>query len=162
MASPRKGPHIGQVLSAADSKDRMFYSRLSEEDRKGVGLFPLIRYMSTSDGDVDMQSYFLAATNEYFNKNFFALKDHPELQWLCATTVSPMPMQNGHKWLSFKKGKSKVPKNLQEFVLRLYPEFSDEEIDLFVSLHTAAELEAIAEDMGMSKDQIKKELKARP
>lgn len=105
---------IQNEMRAIDTKDRFFYDSLTEEEVKKFSIFLMIRWSSAVHGIPEMQEYYLHATNQRLNKNFFDLYDHPKLQWLCATTISPdMGLQN-HKWIGNKKKDSSMSKQIKK------------------------------------------------
>ena len=78
------------VLPALDRGDKKFYSRLNDEQKKDIAIWPLTRWMSsTASGAADR----LYTVNEVVNKdsNLFSAKKsenaletnkHKELQWM--------------------------------------------------------------------------------
>lgn len=150
---------IKTELAAFDTKNRNFYKTLSEEERKKFSPYMMIRWGSSVTGSSELQEYYLLSTNIRLNKNFFALNKYPELQWLCATTVSPGIGKQYHEWIGLKKKDADAPSNkLYKFVMTLYPTMKLDEIALFLKLNNEKTIKQIAIDMGMSEEQIKKEL----
>jgi len=144
-------------MMAFDRKDRNYYDKFTDEQRKKFSTYLMLRWGATVSGIEEMQAYYLMATNEQVNKNFFDLSKHPKLQWLCCTTVSPSMGVQHHQWLAAKK-KDTPSSKLQKFVTKLYPEFSDAEVKLFLKLNDVKKLKQLANDMGMSASDIKNEL----
>ena len=91
---------IKNEMAQFDRKNRNFYDELTDEEKKKFSTFLMIRYGASVSGNSDLQAYYLMATNERLNKNFFDLGKHSKLQWLCATTVSPDMGNQFHYWLS--------------------------------------------------------------
>jgi hypothetical protein len=133
-----------------DCKNRDFYNELSDEERKKFSNYLMIRWGSSVQGSRDLQEFYLIATNERFNKNFFAINRHPKLQWLTATTVSPNLGTHRHAWIAPKKkeaGASGIRKQLAE----LYPHYKDDEIELMAKLNTKKDIDAHLKEMGREK-----------
>jgi hypothetical protein len=133
-----------------DCKNRDFYNELSDEERKKFSNYLMIRWGSSVQGSRDLQEFYLIATNERFNKNFFAINRHPKLQWLTATTVSPNMGTHRHAWIAPKKkeaGASGIRKQLAE----LYPHYKDDEIELMAKLNTKKDIDAHLKEMGREK-----------
>ena len=80
---------IHNEMSQFDRKNRNFYNELTDEEKKKFSNYLMIRWGSAVQGNKDLQEFYLISTNERFNKHFFAINRHPQLQWLCATAVSP-------------------------------------------------------------------------
>lgn len=149
--------NIANEMRCFDQKDRAFYRDLTDEERKKFSNFLMIRWGSSVQGATELQHFYLVSTNERLNKHFFTINRHPELQWLCATAVSPGIGAFRHNWIAPKKkegGNNKVEKFLSE----LYPSMKSDDIKTLASMTDIKELKVLAEQMGMTKEQIKKEL----
>jgi hypothetical protein len=107
----------------------------------------MIRWGSAVHGSQDLQEFYLISCNERFNKHFFAINRHPQLQWLCATTVSPDLGIHRHQWIAPKKKEgstSAVRKQLAE----LFPTYKDNELDVMATITTKKELDAYMKELG--------------
>ena len=132
--------NIANEMRQFDRKDRNFYRELTDEERKKFSNYLMIRWGSSVEGSRELQEFYLIATNERFNKHFFTLSRHPELQWLCATTVSPDMGTPRHTWIAPKKkepGASSIRKQLTE----LYPHLKDDDIAVLASITTKKEID---------------------
>lgn len=135
-------------MAQLDRKNRAFYDSLDDEEKKKFSLFVLNRWASCVGGDADLQYFYLVATNERFNKHFFALNKHPKLQWLCATTISPNMGTFRHNWISQKK---KEPTPHKKTIASLYPTLKDDEVDLMAKLNTEKDVKAYLKKCGNDK-----------
>jgi hypothetical protein len=134
-------------MAVFDRKERDFYTSLTDDERKKFSNYLMIRYGSSVVGSRDLQEFYLIACNERLNKHFFAINRHPQLQWLCATTVSPGIGPQRHQWIAPKKkepGASSLKKQLAE----LYPHMKDDEIDLMAQLNTKKDIDAYVKSLG--------------
>jgi hypothetical protein len=132
--------NIANEMRQLDLKNRQFYNELTPEERKKFSNFLMIRWGSSVQGPQELQEYYVQSCNHYFNKHFFSLNKHPELQWLCATAVSPGMGAHRHQWIAPKKKESSnsaVRKKLAEF----YPNTKDDELDLLAKITTKQELD---------------------
>jgi hypothetical protein len=139
--------NIANEMSVFDRKDRTFYESLTDEERKKFSNYLMIRWGSAVQGSRELQEFYVIATNQRFNKHFFALSRHPKLQWLTATTVSPGLGTHRHQWIAPKKkepGAGSVRKQLAEF----YPHCNDDEIDLLAKITTKKDIEAYIKQLG--------------
>lgn len=145
-------------LAALDGKDRNFYDSLTEEERKKFSPYLMLRYSANVEGSADMQAWYLMATNEQVNKNFFDIstKDHKKFQWLMCTTVSPGLGNQRHYWLAPKKS-SKDNKAIK-FLSEIYPAAKTDELELLAEINGREDLKEMARAHGWSNDMIKKEL----
>jgi hypothetical protein len=143
---------IGNEMAQFDSKNREFFDELSEEERKKFSPFLMIRYGSSVSGSRDLQEFYLIATNERLNKQFFAVNttQHKKLQWLMATTVSPGLGNFRHNWIAPRK-KEPGAGSLRKQLAELFPAYKDDEIDLLAELTTKKELDAYLRDLGQEK-----------
>lgn len=155
---------IKEVLRRMDAKDRNYYDSLSDEDKKKLSPFMLIRWGASVDGDPMLQHYYLAAANERLNKNFFDIsaKDHKKLQWLLATTVSPDMGSMFHPWIAFnqkKQSKSGYSTELINYFSELYPEYDITDIDVLLSINSEETISQHLSDRGLDTKTIKALLK---
>jgi hypothetical protein len=141
---------IQNEMTQFDRKNRQFYRELTDDERKKFSNYLMIRWGSAVQGSQELQEFYLIATNERFNKHFFNLSRHPQLQWLCATTVSPGLGAHRHSWIAPKKkepGAGSIKKQLSE----LFPHLKNDEIDVMSEINTKKDIEAYVKSMGRDK-----------
>ena len=161
--SSNTGEHVVDKLSIKnemamfDGKVREFYDDLTDEERKKFGPFLMIRWGSSVSGSAELQEWYLRATNERLNVNFFDLGKHPKLQWLLATTVSPGMGNQYHEWIAPKKRKSEGNKTIK-FLRKLYPEKKEDELELLATINSTDDIKQFARELGWDDKQIKSEL----
>lgn len=139
--------NIGNEMRQFDLKNRKFYAELTDEERKKFSPYLMIRWGSAVEGSRELQEFYLVAINERFNKHFFTLSKHPELQWLCATTVSPDMGTPRHNWIAPKKkepGASSIRRQLAE----IYPEMKDDDIAVLASITSKKQIDEHYKSMG--------------
>ena len=134
-------------MAVFDRKERDFYTSLTDDERKKFSNYLMIRYGSSVVGSRDLQEFYLIACNERLNKHFFAINRHPQLQWLCATTVSPGIGTQRHQWIAPKK-KEPGAGSLKKQLAELYPHMKDDEIDLMAQLNTKKDIDAYIKSLG--------------
>jgi len=148
--------YIGNEMAAYDRKDRAYYDKFTDEQRKSFSTYLMLKYGANVSGSADMQAYYLMATNERVNKNFFEINKHTKLQWLCCTSVSPQMGNQFHYWL---KGKKKEGDNKsQKFLAKIYPNLKTDEIDLLAKINDKRALADLARSLGFDDKTIKAEL----
>ena len=141
---------IANEMAQFDRKNREFYNELTDEEKKKFSNYLMIRWGSSVQGSTDLQEFYLIATNERLNKHFFTINRHPQLQWLCATTVSPDMGPQRHQWIAPKKkeaGATGIKKQLTE----LFPHMKDDEIELMAKINTKKDIDAYIKDLGRDK-----------
>ena len=148
--------NIANEMRAFDSKDRRFYADLTDEERKKFSNYLMIRWGSSVQGSAELQQYYLLSCNENLNKNFFELSQHPELQWLLATTVSPGMGNFRHNWIKQKKRESN--NKTVKFLRNFYPDYNNDELELLASINTRDDLRQLAIKHGWDDKRIKSEL----
>lgn len=141
---------IANEMACLDRKDRDFYDNLTYEEKKKFSNFLMIRWGSSVNGSVEMQEYYLIATNERLNKNFFDISKHPKLQWLCATTISPDMGVQRHNWISTKHKESSA-NAIKKQLAELFPHLEDDSIDLMAKLNNQKDINEYLKKLGMEK-----------
>lgn len=148
---------IKYEMQAFDRKDRAYYDNFTDEDRKKFSTYLMLKYGANVGGNQDLQAYYLMATNDRVNKNFFDLgTKHTKLQWLTCTTVSPAMGPQFHYWLKAKKKEG--DNKSQKFLAKLYPNMKSDEIDLLSKLNDKKEIKKLAHSLGIEDKDIKKDL----
>ena len=148
--------YIGNEMAAFDRKDRAYYDKFTDEQRKQFSTYLMLKYGANVSGNSDMQAYYLMATNERVNKHFFDINRHPKLQWLACTSVSPGMGNQFHYWLKTKKKEG--DNKSQKFLAKLYPAMKSDEIDLLAKINDKRDLTDMARELGYDDKSIKSEL----
>lgn len=146
---------LNAELKALDYKDRNFYDSLDDEERKKFSPYLMLRYSASVEGSADMQAWYLMATNERVNKDFFDIStsQHKKLQWLMCTTVSPGLGQQRHYWLPAKK--SEKDNKAIKFLTEMYPLAKPDEIELLAQINSKQDLRDLARNHGWDDNRIK-------
>jgi len=142
-------------MAAYDRKDRAYYDKFTDEERKQFSTYLMLRYGASVGGNKDLQAYYLMATNKFVNKYFFDLNKHTKLQWLMCTAVSPNMGNQFHYWLAAKKKEGKSTNKLRKVVASLYPNMKTDEMDLFLEMNTEKEIKEYCKELGWTDDRIK-------
>jgi hypothetical protein len=149
--------NIANEMRAFDTKARDFYKNLTDEERKKFSNYLMIRWGSSVQGSAELQQYYLLSCNENLNKHFFDLSQHPELQWLSATTVSPGMGTFRHDWIKQKKRDGSNNKTIK-FLKQFYPEYKEDELELLAKINTIEDFKELARTHGWDDKRIKSEL----
>jgi hypothetical protein len=112
-----------------------------------------MRYISNVQGDADTADWFLERTNEFVNKNHWALsKNHKPLLWKlfasCGTGVNCY-----HPYLK-ASSKEKAIK-IEKLLLELYPAMKLEDIKLMAKMMDKKDKDELFDKMGFDKKQRK-------
>ncbi len=139
---------LSRVLAAIDQKDYDFYDRLDPEQQKQISPFLLNRYTSIVKGEADLHAYYLMATNQRVNVNYFSLSKHPKLIWQLLCACSPGMGKQFHQWVGHKKktgSSGKIKRELE----KIYPNMKNDELDLLATMTTEKDLKQYAKDSGV-------------
>ena len=149
---------LANELKQLDSKNREFYDELDDTEKKKFSSYLMMKYSANVEGSADLQEWYLRASNERVNLNFFDLGHHPKLQWQLCTTVSPGMGSQRHYWLANKKSDNPKKNKVIKFLKKIYPAMKDDEIELLAEINNDKEVIELAKQLGMSDSDIKKEL----
>jgi hypothetical protein len=147
---------IHNEMRCFDKKDRDFYDSLSADELKKFSTYLMLKWGANIDADPDLAEYYLRATNERVNIDFFSLGRHKKLQWLLCTTVSPGLGTYKHYWIKAKSRESKL-KGSQMFAQE-FPLCNKDEIELLCKINDAKDIVEHAKNLGWDDRQIKDDL----
>lgn len=145
--------NIANEMREFDLKNQNFYTDLTDEEKKKFSNFLMIRWGSSVQGSRDLQEFYVISTNERLNKHFFAINRHPQLQWLCASTVSPGMGAHRHQWISPKK-KDENAANVgtkKKQLMNIFPNLKGSDADLLSKITTQKEIDAHLRELGQDK-----------
>lgn len=141
-------------LPAMDFGDKKFYSKLTEEQKKEISLWVLMRFMSSSQ---NLPEHHLTMVNALVNNKFSSISKHPELQWMLLALCGSGRKQY-HPWIAPPKG---VKKNkLEELILSHFPLLNDEELELLIKINNKEEISEFLKENGYDDKTIKELLKS--
>lgn len=144
---------IKTVMKVLDTKDYNWYDNLTEEERKEVSPWQLMRFMSSVDNkNREIIDFHLVFINDLVNVNFNTLREHPELQ-LRLMQVVGMGIPMFHPWIPPAK-REKIDK-VQQWLETVFPEYSEDEIQLVKTINSKKELKQLASDHGLTDKEIK-------
>jgi hypothetical protein len=148
----KKEPEIPlkELMSALDRKDRDYFSRLTDSQKKAFSAWMLLRYASSAQGRD--AAHFIYMVNEVSNLYFSDITKHPELQWLLFTVCGTKRIQYHYyvKPPTAKKKKDKV----RQFVQTVFPLIKDDELELFLTINNKSDLKELAQAHGHSDKEI--------
>lgn len=148
-------------MSAIDRRKFDWYNSLTDEERKGLSMWVLMRYCSSTGSKVnEINEHYLTMTNELVNVHFNDLRHHPELQMRLMQCVG-IGTNQFHPWIKPMKKKSDNASNklLFQFYLDQYPHLDGDEINMLIDSMTQEEIVQELEGYGYSDKDIKAYLK---
>jgi hypothetical protein len=148
---------IKEEMRAMDQKDRSWYDSLTEEEKKKLSPWVLMRYASSVKHDItDFEQHYLEWTNELVNVHFNTLRKHTQLQWQLLQVVG-LGKSQFHNWIA--PGKRGTENKLFKIFRENNPQYNDDELEIFILNHDVKEIENLLLDYGLDKKEIKKVLK---
>lgn len=136
-------------LPAMDYGNKNFYRDLSPEYKKEIGIWVLMRFMSSSQGDAE---HHLMMVNDLVNHNFNSLSKHPELQWKLLSMCGTGKKQY-HPWVPPPKGAKK--NKVEEALVTHFPLIKDADLEMLISINSREELEQFFMSNGYDDKTIK-------
>jgi len=145
--------NIANEMKEFDLKNQNFYHDLTDEEKKKFSNFLMIRWGSSVQGSRDLQEFYLISTNERLNKHFFAINRHPQLQWLCASSVSPGMGVHRHQWISPKKKDENTANTgtKKKQLMMIFPNMKGSDAEAMSKLVSQKEIDAHLRELGVEK-----------
>ncbi len=145
-------------LAAVDMNYKGLWDEINDEQRKSLKqeFFILNRYISSvKTTNKDVKEHYILTVNEYFNKHWNTLQKHPKLLWqlLCMCGHESKNIYF-HEWIGFKRKKGDSKKS--KFLLEIYPNKKQDEIELLAKMMSVQELKDLAREHGYEEKQIAK------
>ncbi len=148
---------LNDLLSAIDSKNRVWWDNLTKEQQDKFNSWLYMRYTSSVTTNEDFSRYYLMAVNEVVNKDFTAIKKHPKLQYLLLTAASPGLGKQRHTYIAPPKA-GKGSKKKYNLLSKLFPMSNDTELEI-LGQSSDEELKLYLESLGWTDKDIGQTLK---
>jgi hypothetical protein len=152
-----KNKHVDlfkDMIPAVDMGIKELWDAATDEGRKEIkgDFFTLNRYISNVKGGTrEEQEYFVLSVNEYYNKNWAVIQDHPKLVWQTLTLCHhPSKKTYFHEWIPLKKEANKKVK----FLADLFPNMKMSDVETLAAVTTDKEIKEYAKDLGWDKKQV--------
>ena len=142
---------IANEMRAIDTKNRNWYKTLTDEERVKYDKQLWIQQRWASSVQGANSAHYLMLVNEFSNVNFNALTKHPQLQ-LQSLQVAGVGKPQKHEWVAPGKGTTKD--KFTTWVANEFPEYNNEELDLFIKTNTKADFNDRMEQAGMTPKEI--------
>ena len=151
MSKKQAAIPLKEVLGAIDRRDRAWYSKLTDDKKKSVSMWMMMRYASSAQGS--SAAHYLFMVNELVNCNFSDVSKHPELQWLLLSACGTGRAEF-HPYI--KPPNTRKKKNsITQFISEIYPWMKEDEIQLLISINTVDNLKQLAQDYGVDDKTIR-------
>jgi hypothetical protein len=158
---------IKAMMGAVDRRDKAWYNRLSEEDKKLYSPYMTMRWSASAEDkglqaeDPDLhrniQEYYVTEVNEKVNKHHWTLsKNHKALLWqlnaMCGSTFGRLY----HPWISSKKKattktKTKDKKSKMQQLQDLFPNAKQKDLEVLDATMSTKEFTELKSQYGIDK-----------
>jgi hypothetical protein len=142
------------IIPAVDMGLKELWDAASPEGQKEIkgDLWNLARYISNvKSNNREIQEHFLLTVNEFYNKNWNAIKGHPKLQWMSLCACSHESKKTFyHEYLPLKRQRNKK----EEFLAELFPKMKFSDIETLSAITTEQEIKEYCEGLGWDKKTI--------
>ncbi|NBR60143.1 MAG: hypothetical protein EBT86_00565 [Actinobacteria bacterium] len=147
---------LKDILSALDQNGKDIWDLLDDEQKKAIPFFVLNRFMSSvKTNSREVQEHYVLATNEYYNKHYFSLYQHPKLLWLLLCSCSyDNDKTYFHEYIRLEKDKNVKLKILE----KLYPKKKIDDLETLSHLNSLKEIMELAKDHGWNDKEIQEYL----
>ena len=152
-----KNKHVDlfkDIIPCVDQGIKGLWDAVTDEGRKEIkgDLWNLNRYISSvATSDQEIQEHYLFMVNQFYNKNWNDISQHPKLQWLILSACSHRSKSKQfHEWIPLKKEKNKK----EEFLAELFPTMKRSDIATLADITTDREIKDYCQDLGWDKKQI--------
>ena len=165
---------LSEKLLAVDSNMKELWDALDETQQKVLKgeKFILNRYISSVSPPKskwqkgkrpsrEEQEHYVLAVNEFYNKNFFLLQNHPKLLWslLCMCNYDGTTTYF-HEWIGHKKKSVSDTTNKKlKFLSEMYPNKKEDELLVLATVLSDTAVKDLARKTGLDDAEIKKLLK---
>ena len=93
----------------------------------------------------------LLTVNQYYNKNWANISQHPKLQWLTLASCShESKAKQFHEWIALKKEKNKK----EEFLADLFPTMKRADLATLAIITTDREIKDYCQNLGWDKKEV--------
>jgi len=154
---------LADLFGAVNRKDRDWWERLNDDQRKKFSSWLYSRYMSiVRHNNPDMHRYYVMAANNVINRDLSKLtKDHAKLIYLLMTTLPNEFARADHQYIPpMKKNKAdKKTNNKMRVLSQLNPSSKDDDLESLANVMTDDEFIELMTAHGWEVKKIKAELK---
>lgn len=143
---------IKHVLAAIDNRDFSWMDTLSQDEKKKLSIWQVMRFVSSCDAyNDDIKFHYLQMTNDIVNTHFNSLRLHPELQFRLLQ-ICGIGSKQYHSWIA--PGKKDKNDKVRNWLENQYPEYNEDEITLMLKNNSVAELKSFAMEKGLQDKEI--------
>ncbi len=137
MAEKKKFLDLKSMLRAVDKRDKEWYNRLSDDDKKLFAPFIAMRYVANVKGDQFFKEHYLEMCNEFVNKHHWTLsKNHKGMLWKLMAMCGAYEIFF-HQYLAAPK--KKVKDKFEQFLLDMNENMKHDDATTLASVMSKSE-----------------------
>ncbi len=152
-----KNKHVDlfkDMIPAVDMGLKELWDAATDEGRKEIkgDFWNLNRYISNvKSNNRELQEHYVLTVNEFYNKNWNDIQQHPKLVWqtLCLCSHESKKVQF-HEYIPLKTQKNKK----EEFLAEQFPNMKRADIATLAAITSDKEIKQYCEDLGWDKKAI--------
>lgn len=136
---------IFEVIKQLDNKNYQYFDTLTDEQKKEIQPYTLMRWLSTASGNESNHSIMTITVNEIVNNHFWELSKYKDLQWklLCACGLKKWMR---HQWIPMSKSSN----DKQYTIIRqFYSNLNEQDFAIKYRTLTKDDIENIYRYMGL-------------
>lgn len=142
------------IIPSVDMGLRELWDAATDDGKKDIkgDFWTLNRYISNvKSSDRELKEHYVLTVNEFYNKNWANIQDHPKLVWqTLAMCGHESKKPHFHEWIPLKKSKNKK----EEFLAELFPNTKMADIATMAAIVSDKEIKEYCENLGWDKKQI--------
>ena len=143
-----------EIIPAVDLGLKDLWDAATDEGRKEIkgDFWNLNRYISNvKSNNRELQEHYVLTVNEFYNKNWNDIQQHPKLVWqtLCLCSHESKKVQF-HEYIPLKTQKNKK----EEFLAEQFPNMKRADIATLAAITSDKEIKQYCEDLGWDKKAI--------
>lgn len=128
-----------ESLKALDARDKTYWDRLSDDQRRKFAPYVLLRWASAVERQPkEIEEWYVEETNRSVNVNFWSLTKHPKLVWMLFSQVGTGFRGVRHEYI--KRNQDRNDPTLSALQV-LYPSAKLSDLKLLKSLTSEEEIQ---------------------
>jgi len=141
---------LGKTLLALDTRDLVYYTNLTDEEKKKYAALVLMRFMSSAPNQGGLHEYHISSVNQVVNQDFWTLSKHPEFQHqlLC---LCGLGKKQFHQWI--KMAKKQNTNKLFQFFFSIYPGINTTEFEILIAKNSIQDIKNLCDEYALSDDE---------
>lgn len=142
---------LNELLRAIDKNVKELWPALNNDQQKELKkfFFNLPRYISSVKGKVSREHYehFVLTTNEYVNKHWTLITNHPELMWQLMCMCNYDKKIFYHEWIKLVR-KNTISAKIKTLA-NVYPNAKIDDLEVLAALYSDKDIKLLCKQHGL-------------